>query len=68
MLPVCPELEAQKSTLSQFWKYKNVTLCQTWKLKNCITVYYFQVVVFLSRTICLVYAASALDQDYINVF
>ena len=30
----CPELEAQKSTLSQFWKLQKDTMCQSWKLKN----------------------------------
>ena len=34
MLSGCPELEAQKSTLSQFWKLKKDTLCQSWKLKK----------------------------------
>ena len=34
MLTGCPELEAQKNTLSQFWKLKIDTLCQSWNLKN----------------------------------
>ena len=32
MLSGCPELEAQKSTLSQFWYRKKDILCQSWKL------------------------------------
>ena len=34
MLSGCPELEAQKRTLSQFQKLKKDTLCQSWKLKK----------------------------------
>ena len=34
MLSGCPELETQKSTLSQFWKLKKDTLCQSRKLKK----------------------------------